>query len=162
MAEHVWELSDESATLALGDSLGRAVAEYPEAVIVFLEGDLGAGKTTLGRGLLRAFGHSGPVKSPTYTLVETYELGGRLIHHFDLYRLGDPEELEYMGIRDYFGSGSVCLVEWPERGRGVLPGADLRVTVRAHGAGRRAVLSSGSGMGQRLLAALRVRLPGSD
>lgn len=154
MTERIRELRDEAATLALGEAMGQALQRQSEAVVVFLEGDLGAGKTTLGRGVLRAFGHSGPVKSPTYTLVEVYELAGRRVHHFDLYRLGDPEELEYMGIRDYFGPGSVCLIEWPERGHGVLPDADLRVTVSVSGSGRRAVLSSGSDTGQWLLDAL--------
>ena len=120
-------LEDEAATVALGTALGRAAAQ---GGIVYLEGDLGAGKTTLCRGVLRAFGHHGAVKSPTYTLVEEYELSGRRIFHFDLYRLGDPEELEYVGIRDYFTPGNLCLIEWPKRGKGFLPAADLDVKVK--------------------------------
>lgn len=129
-------LADEQATLAWGEALGRVLAAYPDSLSVHLLGDLGAGKTTLTRGLLRAFGHGGAVKSPTYTLVEHYELGGRSIYHFDLYRLGDPEELEYMGIRDYFAQGNLCLIEWPARGEGVLPAPDLYVELVPSGEGR--------------------------
>lgn len=159
MSERVWELADESATVALGRAIGQVLKGRPEAFIVFLEGDLGAGKTTLCRGLLQSFGHAGAVKSPTYTLVEVYKLAGRRIHHFDLYRLGDPEELEYMGIRDYFGPGHICVLEWPERGRGILPEADLRVKVTASGSGRQAQLSAGSGRGQSLINELPAGWP---
>lgn len=153
-------LADEDATVAFGERLGTAlnqsIDQARQAVVIFLEGDLGAGKTTSTRGVLRAFGHSGPVKSPTYTLVEPYEFEAAQIYHFDLYRLGDPEELEYMGIRDYFTAGSVCLVEWPSRGEGVLPARDIRLTVTTEAPGRRAKLEAFSEAGESVLARLVV------
>jgi tRNA threonylcarbamoyladenosine biosynthesis protein TsaE len=117
-------LTDESATLALGAALAPLLGP---GMVVFLHGDLGAGKTTLVRGLLRALGVTGAVKSPTYTLVEPYRLAGFPVHHFDLYRLRDPMELEEMGIRDYLSGDALCMVEWPERGAPVLVTRDLDV-----------------------------------
>ena len=128
---------NESAMVALGEQLGRVFAQSTRALTVHLLGDLGAGKTTLTRGILRAFGHQGAVKSPTYTLVEAYEFASRTVYHFDLYRLGDPEELEYMGIRDYFVANTLCLIEWPARGDGVLPEPDVVVDISVAGEGRR-------------------------
>lgn len=141
-------LDDEAATVALGESLGRMLVG---GGVVYLEGTLGAGKTTLTRGVLRAFGHQGAVKSPTYTLVEPYELAGQAIYHFDLYRLGEPEELEYMGIRDYFLEYSLCIVEWPERGQGYLPLADIRVQLTVQESGRLATLTAVSDRGKLLM-----------
>ena len=145
-------------------SLGAQLAAVCEpGLVVFLQGDLGMGKTTLCRGFIQSLGHTGAVKSPTYTLVEPYELAGLQVYHFDLYRLGDPQELEYMGIRDYFGDMSVCLVEWPERGRGALPTADLVITIEQDGAGRvlafSALTDGGSGVVSHLRAALAVEHP---
>lgn len=133
----IYLADNEAEMVALGEQLGRTFMQYPGALGVHLLGDLGAGKTTLTRGILRAFGHAGAVKSPTYTLVEAYEFALRTVYHFDLYRLGDPEELEYMGIRDYFADNSLCLIEWPGRGEGVLPAPDLVIGISIAGAGRR-------------------------
>lgn len=142
-------LVDESATVTLGRRLGRALVG---GGILFLQGTLGAGKTTLTRGVLQAHGHSGPVKSPTYTLVEPYDLEGVRLFHFDLYRLGDPEELEYMGIRDYLFDQSICIVEWPSRGAGVLPQEDFSVHLSPHNGGRMAKLHAHTALGQKILA----------
>ncbi len=135
-------LPDADATGALGAALARVL---PARALVFLEGDLGAGKTTLVRGLLRALGHAGPVKSPTYTLLESYEAGGRRVHHFDLYRVAEPEELEFLGARECLGDEALVLVEWARRAGDWLGSPDLSVALEMAGAGRRAVLESGSG-----------------
>lgn len=130
-------LPDETATEALGAEL---CARLKPGHTVWLQGDLGAGKTTLVRGWLRALGHAGAVKSPTYTLVELYEFANFSLYHFDLYRIADPEELDFIGIRDYFRSDSLCLVEWPDRAPEMLPLPDLSIRLAAEGDGRRAEL----------------------
>ena len=130
---------DEAAMMAFG---GKLADELQAGGIVLLKGDLGAGKTTLVRGLLRHIGHEGIVKSPTYTLVEPYELQDRKVYHFDLYRLGDPEELEYMGGRDYWESDALCLIEWPEQAKGYLPEADLIIEISYQGTGRNISISN--------------------
>ena len=113
--------------------------------IIYLVGDLGAGKTTLTRGVMRGFGYDGAVKSPTYTIIEPYEFEKSKIYHFDLYRLGDPEELEMIGIRDYFDGHALCVLEWPERGSGVIPPPDLTVTLAVEKQGRYAKLEWADG-----------------
>jgi tRNA threonylcarbamoyladenosine biosynthesis protein TsaE len=147
------DLADEAATVALGAELGRVLCG---GMLVFLEGDLGAGKTTLCRGLLGALGHEGAVKSPTYTLVEPYEETMPPVYHFDLYRLGDPEELDLIGIRDYLDAAHLCLVEWPERGAGVLPPADLHISIALSGTGRRVLMTPRSARARRALAPLEL------
>lgn len=108
----------------------------PTKCLVFLKGDLGAGKTTLVRGYLRAAGFSGTVKSPTYNLVEEYTVADRKVYHFDLYRLNDPEELEWIGIHDYLNQDCVCFIEWPEKGEGILPKPGKVILLAVQGAGR--------------------------
>jgi tRNA threonylcarbamoyladenosine biosynthesis protein TsaE len=129
------EVDDEEAMLALGASMA---ARLRPGQLVYLQGDLGAGKTTFVRGLLRGLGYRGHVKSPTYTLVEPYEAAGMVIYHLDLYRLATPEEVESVGIRDYMTGSSVCVVEWAERGAGVLPPPDARMMMH-HDCDRRIV-----------------------
>jgi len=113
--------------MALG---GKIADAFPQGGLIFLHGDLGTGKTTLVRGLLRHLGFKGTVKSPTYALVEPYHIASRDIYHFDLYRLADPEELEYMGGRDYLSSDALCLIEWPEKAQGFLPTENLNLFIQ--------------------------------
>ena len=142
---------DEAAMESLGARLGAACEP---GLVIFLQGDLGMGKTTFCRGFIQSLGHVGAVKSPTYTLVEPYQLGNLQVFHFDLYRLSDPEELEFMGIRDYFGDLSVCLVEWPERGLGALPTGDIVISIGREGQGRSLALEAATERGRRVLATM--------
>ncbi|MDC9499688.1 MULTISPECIES: tRNA (adenosine(37)-N6)-threonylcarbamoyltransferase complex ATPase subunit type 1 TsaE [unclassified Pseudoalteromonas] len=137
-------LNDEIATVAMGN---KVAAIIEQGAVIYLHGDLGAGKTTFTRGVVQGFGHTGKVKSPTYTLVEPYELTRANVYHFDLYRLGDPEELEYMGIRDYFSEQAICIVEWPEKGGEFIPVPDLDITLSYFGDERKIVINSASERG---------------
>lgn len=152
MVEH--HLDSPVATEALGALLA---ATLPPGCVLYLRGELGAGKTTLVRGLLRALGHEGTVKSPTYTLVEPYQIADRQVFHWDLYRLVDPEELEFLGLREQLDGSALLLIEWPERGRGELPAADVEIILDYAGAGRTCRLEACSSTGQALLAKLADR-----
>lgn len=130
-------LADETDTI----KLGRVLAEVlPKPVVIYMYGELGAGKTTMVRGFLQSFGHQGAVKSPTYTLVEPYELPTGALYHFDLYRLADPEELEFIGIREYQDSAVAMIFEWPDKGEGMIPQADISVHLSYEKEGRRVEL----------------------
>lgn len=144
-------LDSPAATEALG---ARLAGVLKPGCILYLRGELGAGKTTLARGLLRGLGHRGAVKSPTFTLVEPYQIEEWRLFHWDLYRLVDPEELEFLGLRDQLDGEAVLLIEWPERGRGELPAADVEVALDYAGEGRSGRLEARSPTGQTMLAAL--------
>lgn len=148
---HQCELANEEETLALAKKFSQ-VLQTP--LVVYLQGELGAGKTAFCRGIIQALGHSGAVKSPTYTLVEPYQLQGWRIHHFDLYRLADSEELEYMGIRDYFSEDTLNFIEWPDKGYGWLPGADIEIRIEYAGTGRKLTFSALTEAGQKIIKTL--------
>ncbi len=153
-------LPDEATTLALGASLAAALSRLPPAdarLVIYLVGDLGAGKTTLVRGLLRALGHLGKVKSPTYTLVELYEVSNLHLYHFDFYRLNQPEEYLDAGLDEYFQGSGLCLVEWPDKAAPYLAAADLCIELALDGAGRAARFLPGSGKGEACLTALKAK-----
>lgn len=149
------QLDNEEAQVAFGEVLGHVLQGRG---LVYLEGELGAGKTTLTRGILRAYGHQGAVKSPTYTLIEPYELGCQRLYHLDLYRLADPEELEFIGGRDVLADDALSIIEWPSRGEGWLPAPDLRLflTVATHG--RLVSLVADSDQGRHMLARLQSKV----
>jgi len=144
-------LPSEAETLAFGSALAAAVEP---GLVVFLSGELGAGKTTLARGLLRGLGHAGRVKSPSFALVEPYTFSRLYLYHFDFYRFTDPRELGDAGFREYFNPESVCLVEWPENAAGWLPAADLRITLRVEGTGRQLEIDADTEAGRRCLKRL--------
>lgn len=144
-------LADDAATQALGARLARVLEP---GLSVWLSGDLGAGKTTLARGLLRELGYVGRVKSPTYTLVELYPFSRFNLYHFDLYRFADPDEWEDAGFREYFNDTSLCLVEWPEKGGELLPQPDIRVQLDIPDAGRTATVRGLTEAGRACIAHL--------
>lgn len=148
-------LADEQATERLAAELAHALPDDPAGLVILLQGELGAGKSTLARGLLRALGHEGAVPSPTYTLVEPYAFPDIVIYHIDLYRISSVDELEFLGWSD-FGDG-VRLIEWPERVPGLREQADLLIELRYAGAGRAAALSPLSERGARILAGIDLK-----
>ncbi len=143
------------ADAAAMESLGAQLAQSWAAVIIYLQGDLGAGKTTLARGFLLALGHTGRVRSPTYTLIEPYSFAFGVVYHIDLYRLSDSRELEDLGLRDLLEEQALLLVEWPERGSGVLPAADLLISIEHRDMGRRVTLEAATAAGQHLVSKLQ-------
>ncbi len=169
MAEFQQYLADESATDRFGRRLAQATYREASQVIaegaqqgcptlggvIHLRGDLGAGKTCLTRGILRGYGHSGAVKSPTYTLVEPYEFEKCHIYHFDLYRLADPEEVLYLGTEEYFNPANLCIVEWADRGGEIIPGPDIGIRIEQGGTGRELYCQSHSEKGEKIIERLQ-------
>ena len=145
------QLDDEAATLAFGEQFAAIMCA---GLVIYLHGDLGAGKTTFARGVLRGLGHIGKVKSPTYTLVEPYNVFNYNVYHFDLYRFTDEDEWDAAGFRDYFNPQSICMIEWPEKAAQVLPQPDIHVQLSAHNAGRSIQLSAGTSLGAQCLKKL--------
>jgi tRNA threonylcarbamoyladenosine biosynthesis protein TsaE len=134
---------------AFGADLAKLITN--QSLTIWLEGELGAGKTTLVRGLLHGRGYVGNVKSPTYTLVEPYELASGRVAHFDLYRIADPEELDFIGLRDYLQDYPLCLFEWPEKAAGMLPEPDIRIQISYAEPGRNLLLIAGSKIGEKII-----------
>ncbi len=141
-------LKDEKETLSLGKKIARIL--HP-GLVIYLQGDLGAGKTALVRSMLKAMGHKDKVKSPTYTLVELYTISRLNLYHFDLYRFDSPEEWNDSGFREYFNPESICFVEWPEKGGRLLPEPDIRISLGIEGEGRHVDIDAISEAGRQCL-----------
>lgn len=148
------ELTTQEETESFAAKVAKACVGVNTSIAIHLVGDLGAGKTTFSRGFIQALGYSGRVKSPTYTLVEPYEIDGRDIFHFDLYRLADPEELEFMGIRDYGEGTSISLIEWPSKGEGFLPEANICINIAFTDKGRLMTIESLNSTGEQVIRQL--------
>ena len=146
------DLADEAATLALGAALAQGLVP---GMIVYLRGELGAGKTTLARGILGALGVRGRVKSPTYTLVEPYTISSLYLYHFDFYRLKYPDEWVDAGLREYFNETAICLVEWPEKAGGFLPAPDVTIELAVTGNGRSTLIRAETETGGNCLMRLQ-------
>ena len=144
------DIIDAPAMEALGQKLA---SRCPPGCKLFLQGELGAGKTTLVRGFLSGLGYQGIVKSPTYTLIEPYQLNDLEIYHFDLYRINDPEELESIGIRDYFSGSGICLLEWPEKGAALLGSPDIFIQIQYQDDQRKVSLEAKTSAGKDIISA---------
>ncbi|HET7833000.1 MAG TPA: tRNA (adenosine(37)-N6)-threonylcarbamoyltransferase complex ATPase subunit type 1 TsaE [Gallionella sp.] len=144
-------LADETATLSLAQRLAE---QLKPGMVIYLLGDLGAGKTTLVRGMLNALGYTGRVKSPTYTLLEPYRAAGLDLRHFDLYRMHDESEWEAAGFRDEFDGHNIFFIEWPEKAQGLVPRADLEISFKILAHGREVAIQANSEMGKQCLGQL--------
>lgn len=145
----------EQSTELLAAEIARSCLQLKSSYTIHLLGDLGAGKTCFSRGFIKALGHQGSVKSPTYTLVEPYDIDDYKVFHFDLYRLSDPEELEFMGFRDYLQANVISLIEWPSKGEGVLPSPDLKLNIEFVDSGRNIRAEALSENGTKLIQKLK-------
>ncbi|WGE89636.1 tRNA (adenosine(37)-N6)-threonylcarbamoyltransferase complex ATPase subunit type 1 TsaE [Actinobacillus arthritidis] len=157
MSQVTFYFPTEEQMLMFGQQFAQTIKSYLQqntehSLVIYLNGELGAGKTTLTRSIVHTFGHLGNVKSPTYTLVEEYHLPPFSLYHFDLYRLSDPEELEFMGIRDYFRPQTLCLLEWAGKGKGMIPDADVLVQIDYADKGRNLTLIPQNETGKQILA----------
>lgn len=148
-------LDGEQAMVNYGHVIATAIAQANAPLLILLNGDLGAGKTTISRGILQGLGYCGAVKSPTYTLVEPYDLEIGKVFHFDLYRLIDPEELEHIGFSDYLSQANLCIIEWPENGGSYIPQADIKIDISQYESGRKLTLTSNTDVGVQCLNQLQ-------
>jgi len=144
----------EQAMVELGGRVAVAINKVDSPLLILLNGDLGAGKTTISRGILQGLGHSGAVKSPTYTLVEPYDLDIGKVFHFDLYRVMDPEELEHIGFTDYLSEGKLCMIEWPDNGGSNIPKPDIVIDISALECGRHVAIEGLSELGKQCMSQL--------
>jgi tRNA threonylcarbamoyladenosine biosynthesis protein TsaE len=142
-------LEDEQKMQVFGEKIAQVIGQINAPLLILLNGDLGAGKTTLSRGILKGLGHRGAVKSPTYTLVEPYDLEVGKVFHFDLYRLVDPEELYDIGFNDYLSESQLCMIEWPDKGGSLLPKADISLQINSNGTGRQVILTAQTSLGSQ-------------
>jgi len=138
--------ADENALMRIAANLAKKIEE---GAIIFLQGPLGAGKTTFVRGFLQSLGYKDAVKSPTYTLVESYALENKMIYHFDFYRIQDSAELDFIGLQDYFHPAAICLIEWPELGKGKLPTPDISCYIEPVSNGRQLTLKAYTARGEQ-------------
>ncbi|MDA9007898.1 tRNA (adenosine(37)-N6)-threonylcarbamoyltransferase complex ATPase subunit type 1 TsaE [Porticoccaceae bacterium] len=148
-------LEDEQKMQVFGEKIAQVIGQINAPLLILLNGDLGAGKTTLSRGILNGLGHRGSVKSPTYTLVEPYDLEIGKVFHFDLYRLVDPEELYDIGFNDYLTEAQLCMIEWPDKGGSLLPKADISLQINSNGTGRQVILTAQTSLGSQCVNELR-------